>query len=85
MPASAAFRQAATQALKLQKVSDADKLALYRLYKRVTCGDQLPPKPGLFQLQEQAKWQAWHNVQRLKPADAERRYIEHVQRLQKSH
>lgn len=41
--------------------SDADRLALYGLYKQVTVGDNNTAKPGIFDLKAKAKWSAWND------------------------
>ena len=56
--------------------SDADKLALYGLYKQATVGPCGTARPrGLFDFVGKAKWDAWHALGAMPRADAMRDYI----------
>eukprot|EP01063_Lacrimia_lanifica_P005094 TRINITY_DN12911_c0_g1_i1.p1 TRINITY_DN12911_c0_g1~~TRINITY_DN12911_c0_g1_i1.p1 ORF type:complete len:468 (+),score=182.74 TRINITY_DN12911_c0_g1_i1:64-1404(+) len=73
------FDRAAKAAAKLKKLSNDDKLALYGHYKQATAGDCTKPKPGLFDFEGKAKWQAWIQVKGMEQDAAMAKYVELVQ------
>ena len=79
----AAFTLAAHDVQRLPERPDNDTLLkLYALYKQATQGDAHGPKPGFFDFIETAKFEAWSGLQGMAPNEAERKYVELVQRLQ---
>ncbi|KAK3705609.1 acyl-CoA-binding protein (ACBP)/diazepam binding inhibitor (DBI)/endozepine (EP) [Vermiconidia calcicola] len=92
MPAqqSPDFKKAVEQSRKLKaKPTDDELLQLYGLFKQ---GTQDPPieqakQPGMFELKEKAKKNAWQKVadEGLKPAQAQQRYVKLVNSLKEKH
>lgn len=79
----AAFAHAADAVQRLPARPDNDTLLkLYALYKQATQGDAHGPKPGFFDFVETAKFEAWSALQGMAPDEAERKYVELVERLQ---
>lgn len=44
------------------KLSNDQKLQFYALFKQATVGPCDKPKPGLLEMVERAKWNAWHSL-----------------------
>ena len=57
------------------RVEDVTLLELYGLYKQATIGNINIPRPGMFNLRGQAKWDAWKHFEGLLSEEAKRRYI----------
>lgn len=66
----------------LPSASNEEKLALYALYKQATVGPNTTSKPGMFDMVGKFKWQAWTDLGSMSTADAEKKYIETVKRMQ---
>ena len=64
------------------KFSKPDLLIFYANYKQGTLGKCDVPKPGIFRLQERAKWDAWNKIQDLDLDTAKTSYIQHLTKLQ---
>ena len=60
------------------KVTNAEKLACYGLYKQVTVGDNTTPQPWAVQMEARAKWDAWANRKGMSKPDAIAAYIAEV-------
>lgn len=57
------FEEAAAKMNKLTfRPTDEQLLQIYGLYKQSTVGDCNVDKPGMFQLKEKAKWEAWNKL-----------------------
>lgn len=83
---SAEFTQAAEEVKNLtKKPSDKEMLETYALFKQCTVGDCNTSRPGMFALKEKAKWDAWNAKKGLSSADADSRYIAHVEKLKKAY
>lgn len=54
---------------------------LYGLFMQSTVGDINSAKPALIDLQATAKWDAWNKLKGTSPIEAQKRYIELVDRL----
>ncbi|KAE8681887.1 Acyl-CoA-binding protein [Hibiscus syriacus] len=61
-----------------------DKLILYGLYKQATVGPVNTSRPGMFNLKEKAKWDAWKAVEGKSSEDAMNDYITKVKQLQQA-
>ena len=61
--------------------SNADLLILYALYKQATVGPVNTPRPGMFNLKEKAKWDAWKAVEGKSKEEAMADYITKVKQL----
>ena len=61
-----------------KKLSNTEKLDLYKYYKQVKFGDNKEPKPWAVQVEARAKWEAWESVKGMKKEDAIRKYTENV-------
>lgn len=60
---NAEFIAASEDATKLPNKPDNDVLLkLYGLFKQATNGDNTAEKPGMFQLTQKAKWEAWEKL-----------------------
>lgn len=76
------FNRAATYLQKI--VSELDQttlLSFYGLYKQATVGKCNIPKPGIFNLQGKAKWNAWNDLNDTTSDVAMTRYISEMDRL----
>lgn len=65
-------------------VSELDQrnlLTFYGLYKQATVGPCNTPKPGIFNLQAKAKWNAWNELNDMTKDTAMGRYIDEMERL----
>ena len=60
------------------KVTNAEKLACYGLYKQVTVGDNTTPQPWAVQMEARAKWDAWASRKGMSKPDAIAAYIAEV-------
>jgi len=79
---SAEFTKAAEDVKKLKsKPTDAEMLELYSLFKQATVGDVNTDRPGMFDFQGKAKWDAWSGRKGLSKGDAEKQYIAVANRL----
>ncbi|KAL3831308.1 hypothetical protein ACJMK2_023077 [Sinanodonta woodiana] len=79
---SAEFNKAAEEAKKLKsKPSNDEMLELYSLYKQATVGDVNTDRPGMLDLTGKAKWDAWEKRKGTSKADAEKSYIQVVEKL----
>eukprot|EP00927_Polykrikos_kofoidii_P043935 TRINITY_DN38039_c0_g1_i1.p1 TRINITY_DN38039_c0_g1~~TRINITY_DN38039_c0_g1_i1.p1 ORF type:complete len:479 (-),score=95.79 TRINITY_DN38039_c0_g1_i1:90-1526(-) len=56
-------------------LTNSEKLLLYSLYKQASCGDVEGERPGMFDLVNQAKWDAWAEVQGVSMEEAKQRYV----------
>lgn len=76
------FKTAADDVRKLKsKPTDAEMLELYGLFKQASVGDINTERPGMFDFQGKAKWDAWSGRKGLAKEDAEKQYIAVVERL----
>ncbi|ODN43920.1 acyl-CoA-binding protein [Piscirickettsia litoralis] len=58
------------------KPTNANKLALYALFKQVEQGDVIGEKPGMTDFVARAKYSAWEKLKGVGREDAMKRYIE---------
>ncbi|CAF0789638.1 unnamed protein product [Didymodactylos carnosus] len=80
---SAEFNQAAEDVKKLSKTpTNEEKLQLYGWFKQVNFGDVNTAKPGMFDLEGKAKWDAWNKNKGMSKEEAEKNYIQLVKQLQ---
>lgn len=63
------------------KATDEEKLCFYKYYKQATIGDCNTPRPGMFQLQQKYKWDAWNSVAGMSKEDAMKAYVELLDKL----
>jgi diazepam-binding inhibitor (GABA receptor modulating acyl-CoA-binding protein) len=77
-PFTAACEKAKTLASKL---SDADKLTLYSLFKQATVGDCTTPEPGFLDPVGRAKWTAWKERKGLPKSVAKKVYADVVNQI----
>ncbi|RKO89988.1 acyl-CoA-binding protein [Blyttiomyces helicus] len=79
---NAAFAQAAIDVKALTyKPSNDELLKLYALFKQGIVGDNETARPGMFDLQGKAKWDAWTAVKGTAKEAAQAQYIELVESL----
>ncbi|KAJ8656058.1 hypothetical protein O0I10_008280 [Lichtheimia ornata] len=79
---SAEFETAAKEVQELKtKPSNDELLKLYALYKQATVGDVNTERPGAFDFKGKAKWDAWNEIKGKSQEEAEKEYIEFVQKL----
>ncbi|KAJ2242775.1 hypothetical protein GGH98_005282 [Coemansia sp. RSA 454] len=77
------FETAAKQVQELpKKPTNDEKLKLYGLYKQANSGDVDTEKPGMFEFEKKAKWDAWNNIKGKPENDAKTEYIALVKELQ---
>ncbi|KAI3659952.1 hypothetical protein MP638_004979 [Amoeboaphelidium occidentale] len=72
------FEEACTEAKALKRLNKEQKLKLYSLYKQATEGDCCTNRPGLFEIEGRAKWNAWQSVKGTSKEDAKKLYIDVV-------
>lgn len=58
------------------KVSQADQLKVYSLYKQATVGDINTQRPGIFDQVGRWKWDAWNKLKGTSADDAKKQYVE---------
>ncbi|MCH2535571.1 MAG: acyl-CoA-binding protein [Bdellovibrionales bacterium] len=76
------FKQASEDVQKLSKKPDNKTLLqLYSLYKQATEGDVTGDKPGAFDMVKRKKYEAWQKLQGIQKEQAQKAYIELVNRL----
>ncbi|CCC66768.1 hypothetical protein NCAS_0A02100 [Naumovozyma castellii] len=63
------------------KPNTDELLKLYALYKQATVGDNDKVRPGIFNLKDRSKWDAWEKLKGTSQEDAEKQYIELVDEL----
>ncbi|KAJ3220524.1 hypothetical protein HK099_004231 [Clydaea vesicula] len=82
---NAEFIKAAADVKNLKTKPNNDQLlSLYAHFKQSIVGDNNTDRPGMFDLQGKAKWDAWNAIKGLSKADAQAKYIEIVKGLQAS-
>lgn len=64
-----------------QKPTQDELLLLYGLYKQATQGDNTKERPGMFNLKEKYKWDAWEKLKGKPQEEAEQEYIALVDEL----
>ena len=80
---NAQFAEAQVQVKALSKRPDNDTLLLiYSLFKQGSEGDVKGSRPGLFDVKDRAKFDAWTKLKGTAPEAAKQRYVELVKRLQ---
>nr|6KF8_A Chain A, Acyl-CoA-binding domain-containing protein 2 [Oryza sativa Japonica Group]6KF8_C Chain C, Acyl-CoA-binding domain-containing protein 2 [Oryza sativa Japonica Group]6KF8_D Chain D, Acyl-CoA-binding domain-containing protein 2 [Oryza sativa Japonica Group]6KF8_F Chain F, Acyl-CoA-binding domain-containing protein 2 [Oryza sativa Japonica Group]6KF8_I Chain I, Acyl-CoA-binding domain-containing protein 2 [Oryza sativa Japonica Group]6KF8_K Chain K, Acyl-CoA-binding domain-containing p len=62
-------------------ISNEDKLLLYGLYKQATVGPVTTGRPGIFNLKDRYKWDAWKAVEGKSKEEAMADYITKVKQL----
>lgn len=78
----AEFENMARLVMTLKTKPDDDTLLeLYGYYKQATIGDNLLPKPSMFDRKGCAKWSAWKDMKGMSRMDAMRNYIYLVKSL----
>lgn len=60
------------------KFSKQELLVFYANFKQATVGNCEVGRPGIFKLQDRAKWDAWNNLQNIDHDSAKASYIEHL-------
>uniref|UniRef100_A0A061SK90 Diazepam-binding inhibitor (GABA receptor modulator, acyl-CoA-binding protein) n=1 Tax=Tetraselmis sp. GSL018 TaxID=582737 RepID=A0A061SK90_9CHLO len=75
------FDAAATEVKSFKKVSQADQLILYGLFKQVTVGDCTGDRPGIFDQKGRAKYDAWMERKGMNKEKAMEEYIAKVAAL----
>nr|XP_048284491.1 enoyl-CoA delta isomerase 2 isoform X5 [Myodes glareolus] len=79
------FENAMNQVKLLKKdPGNQVKLQLYALYKQATDGPCNVPKPGMFDLVNKAKWEAWNALGSLPKETARQNYVDLVSSLSPS-
>jgi acyl-CoA-binding protein len=79
----ARFQAAAAAAQSLKSRPDNDTmLRLYSLYKQATQGDVQGKRPGMFDMVNRAKYDAWAKVKGTAPDQAMESYATLVEQLQ---
>jgi len=82
MELKAQFEQAAEDVMGLSYTPDNNsKLQLYALYKQATTGDVTGKRPGMFDMVNRAKFDAWSDLSGTSQEDAMQNYVELVSQL----
>ncbi|GFE55293.1 hypothetical protein BaOVIS_026970 [Babesia ovis] len=61
---------------KNMNASNDDKLSFYKYFKQATVGDCNKPQPGMLQVQEGYKWDAWNGVRGMAKDAAKEAYVQ---------
>ncbi|KAI1712686.1 acyl coA binding protein [Ditylenchus destructor] len=70
------FEEAVEQVTNLKKSPNGDEqLQLYGLYNQAVIGDVNTTRPGMMDIRNRAKWDAWNRLKGTSKADAKKRYI----------
>ena len=78
------FADAQERVKKLtERPSNDELLELYALYKQATEGDVSGSRPGMLDMKGRAKYDAWAKAKGTPEADAKKRYVALVDRLEK--
>lgn len=81
-----AFEQAQIDVKTLtQRPSNDDMLALYAHFKQAASGDVAGSRPGMFDMINRAKYDAWAALKGMSKTAAEQAYVDRVNALLKSH
>ncbi|KAI9017429.1 acyl-CoA-binding protein [Gaertneriomyces semiglobifer] len=64
------------------KPSNDELLKLYAFFKQSIVGDNTTTRPGMFDLQGKAKWDAWTGLKGMAKEEAQQQYIALVKELQ---
>ncbi len=81
-----AFEQAQKDSKTLtQRPSNEDMLFMYAHFKQATAGDVQGSRPGMMDMVGRAKYDAWAKLKGLGKADAEKKYVDKVNALLKTH
>ncbi|XP_077244758.1 acyl-CoA-binding protein 6 [Tasmannia lanceolata] len=76
------FEEYAVKAKTLpQTTTNEDMLILYALYKQATVGPVNTSRPGMFNLRDRYKWDAWKAVEGKSKEEAMNDYITKVKQL----
>ncbi|XP_032999288.1 LOW QUALITY PROTEIN: acyl-CoA-binding protein homolog [Lacerta agilis] len=76
MTLEADFNTVAEKVKKLKtKPTDGELRELYRLYKQSTVGNIYIECPGMLDLKDKAKWEAWNLKKSMSKEDAMKAYI----------
>ncbi|XP_008775605.1 acyl-CoA-binding protein [Phoenix dactylifera] len=77
------FEEYAEKAKTLpENITNENKLILYGLYKQATVGPVNTSRPGIFNMKDRAKWDAWKAVEGKSKEEAMSDYITKVKQLQ---
>ncbi|XP_057766693.1 acyl-CoA-binding protein [Salvia miltiorrhiza] len=76
------FEEHAEKAKTLpESTSNENKLILYGLFKQATVGNVNTSRPGMFNMRDRAKWDAWKAVEGKSQEQAMNDYITKVKQL----
>jgi len=76
------FEEHAEKAKTLpESTTNANKLILYGLFKQASLGDVNTARPGMFNMRDRAKWDAWKAVEGKSKDEAMGDYITKVKQL----
>ncbi|PIN24036.1 hypothetical protein CDL12_03222 [Handroanthus impetiginosus] len=64
-----------------ENTTNENKLILYGLFKQATIGNVNTSRPGMFNLRDRAKWDAWKAVEGKSQDEAMKDYITKVKQL----
>nr|GMD74593.1 acyl-CoA-binding protein [Ipomoea batatas] len=79
------FEEYAEKAKQLpENTSNDDKLILYGLFKQATVGNVNTSRPGMFNMRDRAKWDAWKAIDGKTQEEAMNDYITKVKQLQEA-
>lgn len=79
---SEAFEVAAEEIKCLNKTPDNQELLdTYKYYKQVIVGDCNVARPGMLDMKGKAKWDAWNGIKGMSKEEADKLYVEYVEKL----
>jgi diazepam-binding inhibitor (GABA receptor modulating acyl-CoA-binding protein) len=80
------FKDACEQAKGFgEKLSNNEKLTLYKYFKQATEGKCSIERPGMFDPRGQAKWDAWSSLKSMSKEDAMYKYCEQITLLKEKY
>merc|ERR1711962_1269930 len=79
---SDAFETAAEEIKRLGKMPDNQELLdTYMYYKQVIIGECNTSRPGILDQKGRAKWDAWNGIKGMSKEEADKLYVEYVEKL----
>ena len=75
------FKEYSEKVKSLDNVNNEDKLFLYSYYKQSLFGDNINPKPSIFNRVEMEKWKSWNNLVGKDKKECMEEYIKKVKLL----
>ena len=80
------FKTAQEEVKNLNKRPSNDELlSLYSLFKQASTGDVSGSRPGMLNVKERAKWDAWKKLEGMEAQEAKSTYTSLVEKLKQTY